>query len=311
MHLGQKNTNYAAIIQVWHFVLHLRWHYQLFILSGGFLLGGFLSPNLHPQWFIIQFLNVQLLLFGGATAYNSYWDRDTGPIGGLKRPPKMQRWMWVASLIIQMIGLMLAIPLGRLYLAVYALSMLLFWLYSTPWARWKGRPLKSLVAIGISTGFDSVLLGYLAAGNRAVPAYIIIAGLGVSLILLSLYPISQIYQREEDTRRGDQTFTLQYGLSVVFRFFEFSFLGGLALVTLAITHYHTWMGVLFGGIGLITGMIVRSHIRTLTADEQDYSKVMRIKYGTSMAFVIFLLIGLLLKHTSLSGISSVVDLLLK
>ncbi|MDZ7682184.1 MAG: hypothetical protein U5J63_10870 [Fodinibius sp.] len=69
--------------QLWHFVLHLRWHYQLFILSGGFLLGGFLSVDMNISSFFIKFLNVHLLLFGGATAYNSYWDKDTGPIGGL------------------------------------------------------------------------------------------------------------------------------------------------------------------------------------------------------------------------------------
>jgi len=312
MHLGtDNNKNYTGAIQVWHFLLHLRWHYQLFILSGGFLLGGFLSSGLHVQWFIIQFLNVQLLLFGGATAYNSYWDGDIGPIGGLKHPPKMTRWMWAASLIIQMVGLLLAIPFGRLYLSVYAFSMLLFWVYSSPWTRWKGRPLKSLLAIGISTGFDSVLLGYLAAGNRTVPPYVLIAAVGVMFLLLSLYPISQIYQQEEDTRRGDQTFAIQYGKVVVFRFFELAFLAGLILISVAILHFHLLMGILFGVIGLTTGVIVRFHVKTLTSGKEDYSKVMRIKYGTSMAFVIFLLIGLLLKHTAINGISSVVNLLLK
>jgi len=219
--------------------------------------------------------------------------------------------MWAASLIIQMLGLLLAIPLGRLFLSFYALSMLLFWLYSSPIARWKGRPLKSLLAIGISTGFDSVLLGYLAAGNRTIPVFILIAGVGVAFLLLSLYPISQIYQREEDTRRGDQTFTLQYGTTVVFRFFELSFLGGLVLITIVIIHLHTLLGILFGAIGLITGLIVRSNVKTLTAGKEDYSKVMRIKYGTSMAFVVFLLIGLIIKHSAINGISSVIHLLLK
>ncbi|MGD8427766.1 MAG: UbiA family prenyltransferase [Balneolaceae bacterium] len=309
--MGTKNKNYGAAIQLWHFLLHLRWHYQLFILSGGFLLGGFLSPVLHLQWFILQFLNVQLLLFGGATAYNSYWDKDTGPIGGLKNPPRMERWMWAASLIIQMLGLFLAIPLGRLYLSVYALSMLLFWLYSTPLARWKGRPLKSLLAIGLSTGFNSVLLGYLAAGNRSVNPYVLIAALGVTFLLLSLYPISQIYQREEDCRRGDQTFAVQYGITIVFRFFEITYLAGMILIAIAITYFHTLLGVLFGILGLVTGFIVRSHIKTLSAGKADYDKIMHIKYGTSMVFVIFLLIGLLFKHSEMNGISAIVDLLLK
>jgi len=223
----------------------------------------------------------------------------------------MARWMWGASLIIQMVGILLAIPLGRQYLVVYALSMLLFWMYSSPWVRWKGRPIKSLIAIGISTGFDSVLLGYLAAGNHSIPVPIFIAALGVTFLLLSLYPISQIYQRDEDSRRGDQTFAVQYGFSIVFHFFEVAYLIGLILISSIIIYYHTLMGLLFGIVGLAIGIIIRSFIKTLTTGSDDYSKIMRIKYGTSLAFVFFLLFGLIIKHSALSGISSVVNLLLK
>lgn len=312
MRLGNsKNSSRGTAREAWHFFLHLRWHYQLFILSGGFLLGGFLSDDLNVKWFIIQFLNVHLILFGGATAYNSFWDKDEGPIGGLKNPPKMANWMWMASLLLQMIGLILAIPMGSLFLGIYALSMLLFWLYSSPWTRWKGQPVKSLVAIGISTGFCSVLLGYLAAGNGILPPVVLTAALGCTLILLSLYPVSQIYQQEEDTRRGDQTFAIRYGPKVVKQFFQIGFLAGLILITASIMFYHTYLGVLFGIIGLITGILVRSHLKKLTSREDDYDKVMWIKYGTSMAFVCFLLIVLVLKHATIGGASSVVQLLFK
>lgn len=306
-----KSQNASAGAQLWHFVLHLRWHYQLFILSGGFLLGGFLSPDLNARWFVIQFLNVHLLLFGGATAYNSYWDKDEGPIGGLRHPPKMQPWMWLGSLIFQMIGLMLAIPQGNSFLSVYALSMLLFWVYSSPLARWKGRPIKSLIAIGVSTGLNSVLLGYLAAGNNSLSVPIIIAAFGVTLMLLSLYPVSQIYQKDEDLRRGDQTFAIQYGRKMVFRFFEVAFFGGLLFVTIAICWQHMWLGVIFAAIGSITGIYVRLRVHELDLEKENYLKVMGIKYGTSMAFVVFLIAGLILKHAEITGISSLTNFLLK
>lgn len=310
--LEKKNSQQADVgTQLWHFVLHLRWHYQLFILSGGFILGGFLSPDLDARWFVIQFLNVHLLLFGGATAYNSYWDKDEGPIGGLRHPPKMTQWMWLGSLILQMIGLMLAIPQGSLYVSIFALSMLLFWLYSTPLARWKSRPIKSLIAIGISTGSNSVLLGYLAAGNSELPIPVLIAALGVTLMVLSLYPVSQIYQREEDLRRGDQTFAVQHGRFVVYRFFEIAFFSGLALVATAILWLHTWLAVIFGLVGIITGLYVRRRVMNLDVQKESYLKVMGIKYGTSMAFTVFLLVGLVLKHAKISGISSLADFLLK
>lgn len=310
--LGNTNSkDTEALLQFWHFILHLRWHYQLCILSGGFLLGGFLNPDMNFSTFIFQFFNVHLLLFGGATAYNSYWDKDTGPIGGLQNPPPMRQWMWLGALFLQMIGLMLAIPQGSLYVSVFALSMLFFWLYSTPLARWKSRPVKSLIAIGLSTGFNSVLLGYLAAGYTLMHIFILIAALGVTLMLLSLYPISQIYQKEEDLRRGDQTFTLQYGKSAVNTFFDGAFFSGLFLVSIAIFNSHIWLAITFMLVGVLTGFWVRSKLRNLSAQKDDYAKVMRIKYTTSGSFVLFLLIVLILKHIPIDGISSAVDLLMK
>jgi 4-hydroxybenzoate polyprenyltransferase len=310
--LNTYNINEStALQQLWHFVLHLRWHYQLFILSGGFLLGGFLSTDLELTSFLIQYANVHLLLFGGATAYNSYWDKDTGPIGGLQNPPPMSRWMWLGSLLLQLGGLILALPQGTLYVGVYAGSLLFFWLYSTPMARWKSRPIKSLVAIGLSTGFNVVLLGYLAAGNATLPWPILLAALGVSLMLLSLYPLSQIYQIEEDRRRGDNTFAVQYGKTAVFRFFVIAFGIGLLLVAMAIGYNHLWLAIVFGMIGAITGGVVWFTLRSLGASKEDYQAVMRIKYGTSMAFVVFLVIALILKHAEFLGISGLADWLLK
>lgn len=304
-----KTILFTGLRQLWHFVIHLRWHYQLFILSGGFLLGGFLSQDLNTRIYVIQFLNVHLLLFGGATAYNSYWDKDEGPVGGLRNPPKMSDWMWGASLLLQCIGLLLAVPLGMFYVGIYALSMLLFWLYSTPLARWKSRPIKSLIAIGLSTGLNAVLLGYLAAGNPGLSFLVLAAAVGVSLMLLSLYPISQIYQLEEDRRRGDHTFTVQYGISGLRLFFDAAFWSGLFIISLSIAALHMVIGIVFGSIGAITGGMVRSQVYGLTATKEDYRQVMRIKYGTSMAFVAFLLGMLVLKHLKADELSGLVDLL--
>ena len=179
---------------------------------------------------MLQFANVHLLLFGGATAYNSYWDKDEGPIGGLKNPPPMKQWMWFISILMQAVGLLIAIPAGNVFVGIYALSMLLFWLYSTPHARWKAHPVKSLIAIGISTGTNSLLLGYLASGMNIINAHILLASLGVALIILSLYPISQLYQLLDDQKRGDMTFAIKFGFTGVYNFFVIAFSFGVLLI---------------------------------------------------------------------------------
>lgn len=262
-------------------------------------MGGFLSPDLDIQSFLLQFFNVHLLLFGGATAYNSFWDNDEGPIGGLQNPPKMQSWMWSGSLILQSVGLLVAVGQGLLYSGIYVLSIVFFWLYSTPLVRWKGHPIKSLIAIGASTGFNSVLLGYLAAGNEVISMPVWIAAAGVTLMLLSLYPISQIYQIEEDRSRGDHTFAVQYGKKGVTQFFIIAFLIGLILVSLAIGVFSFWVAILFGFVGVTVGVIVSLLLKGLSTTSEDYDKVMWIKYGTSMAFVLFLVAALIWKHSKI------------
>lgn len=270
------------------FLLHLRLHYQFFILSGGYLLGGLMANEMNEIQFWLQFLNVHVLLFGGATAYNSYWDKDEGPIGGLKNPPKMTTWMHKVSLIFMVAGWFWAFSINVVYFLIFGLSLLLFWLYSTPYARWKGRPIASMVAIALSTGTNSVLLGFLAAGGDFSPVLITVSA-GAALILLSLYPISQVYQLEEDSKRGDVTFTKKYGLRGVKLFFRYSYLAGLILLTSGFYIVYPVPAIALFITALLSFLILNAFVVRLEGTANEYPTVMKIKFLASLAFVFFLI----------------------
>lgn len=274
--------------QILNFLIHLRLHYQFFILSGGYLLSALFVEDVQWGQFWLQFLNVHVLLFGGATAYNSYWDKDKGPIGGLKSPPKMEQWMWPFSLFIQFSGLLWAFTISQDYAVIYSLSIIFFWLYSTPLARWKGKPVRSLIAIGVSTGTNSFLLGVLAAGKELFPSDYIIA-LGVAFIILSLYPVSQVFQTEEDRSRGDRTFAIRFGLIGVKRFFSVIFFFGSMLLTFMLYKNNDLLGMLFGGTSLLAFLSITYLIWNLEGEEEEYETVMRIKFLASLSFVLFIL----------------------
>ena len=276
--------------EIKHFILHLRLHYQFFILSGGYLLGGLLADQMNSAQYWLQFLNVHLLLFGGATAYNSYWDKDEGPIGGLKNPPKMTRWMHPVSLAFMVAGWAWAVTIGWGYFLIFGLSLLLFWLYSTPHARWKGKPILSLAVIGISTGTNSVLLGFWAAGG-VFSWPILFGSMGAGLILLSLYPVSQVYQSEEDEKRGDVTFFRRYGLKVVQRFFAINFFAGMCLVSLSLFEFYRYPAIVLFILGLLTFVTLHRFVSNLKGSEIEYRDVMNIKFFASLSFVLFLLIS--------------------
>ncbi|WP_340106276.1 UbiA family prenyltransferase [Rhodohalobacter sp. 8-1] len=281
--------------EIYHFIIHLRLHYQVLILSGGYLLGGFLSGEMDTLSYGLQFINVHVLLFGGATAYNSWWDKDEGPIGGLRNPPKMTRWMHPLSLLFMAAGLFFATTMGTIYALIFLCSLILFWLYSTPLARWKGDPHLSVVAIAISTGFNSVLMGTLAAGG-AISLSIVLGATGASLILISMYPVSQIFQIKEDRMRNDETFAIRYGVSGVKTFFRFTFVGGSLLLCLAIAISDLLTALLlFAGIA-ISGMLIATIINRLEGDSEDYRNVMKTKFLASLSFVSFFLIGNIIKY---------------
>lgn len=285
--------------EIAHFILHLRLHYQFFILSGGYLLGGYLSDEMNSAQFWLQFLNVHILLFGGATAYNSWWDKDEGPIGGLRNPPKMAKWMHPISLLFMFSGWIWSAFIGLEYAVIYGTSLLFFWLYSTPHARWKGRPLLSLFAIAVSTGFNSVLLGFWASGG-AFSAVVLLCAAGASFILLSLYPVSQIFQINEDRLRGDETFTARYGLNQTKQFFMISYLFGLLLLSLGLYIAEGLIGSVLFILGSFSFLIIRAMIAPMEGRGEEYQNVMKTKFFASLSFVFFLLASGILKHSWIS-----------
>jgi 4-hydroxybenzoate polyprenyltransferase len=281
--------------EIYNFLLHLRLHYQLLILSGGFLLGGYFAGEMDADRFWVQFLNVHILLFGGATAYNSWWDKDKGPVGGLKHPPEMARWMHPVSLILMFAGLLFAVSVGAMYAFIFLISLILFWLYSTPLARWKSDPHLSMAAIGISTGFNSVLMGTLAAGGVISPK-LLFGAAGASLILLSLYPVSQIFQIEEDRKRKDHTFALKYGVSGVKSFFMIAFITGSLLLSGSILIQSFAAGILLIVGTAVSGTIIAYFILKMEGKPNEYAIVMKTKFFASLSFVCFFLAGNVVRH---------------
>ncbi|MBK6683270.1 MAG: UbiA prenyltransferase family protein [Deltaproteobacteria bacterium] len=280
----------SRLAEVRDFLIHLRPHYQLLVLPGGYLLGGLYAQSIDFQRFLVQFVVVHLLLNGGVTAYNSYFDDDDGPIGGLARPPKMVRWMLPASLAVQILGLVgAAWTEGPLFLGLYLGTMGLSVLYSTNGIRWKGRPLLSFLAVGIGTGTNTYWMGYLAAsGDTSLPPPVLAGGLGTACLLLSLYPVSQVFQLDEDQRRGDRTFAGTYGLAGVRRLYALAYPLGLFGVVASLAVRRPEVAGVFLGLGAVGGLYNGWTLFRLQGRPDEYRTVMRLKYLASLGFVAFL-----------------------
>ena len=282
-------------LQIRDFVLHLRLNYQIFILSGPYLLGVLLS-NYFSSLQLLQYFSVHVLLFGGVTAYNSYFDKDEGPIGGLKNPPKMSPWMLEGAWMLQFIGLLFAFYSGLYFVGLYLISAVLFWMYSSPHIRLKGKPILSLVGISISTALLACLLGYYANGTTESPSLsVALAALGSSLLVVSLYPLSQAYQVDEDKKRGDATFSVKYGKKGVRNIFLFLFPLGLAFVIYGLLSVKFSFAILSLIGGAISFGSIFLQMKKLTMTVSDYELVMTVKYAGGLLFSFFILLFIALR----------------
>ena len=77
------------------------------------------------------YLSVHLFLYGGTTAFNSYYDRDEGPVGGMLEPPGVSPGLLPFSLAVQALGLPLALLVGRGFTLAWLLLFLVFTAAST------------------------------------------------------------------------------------------------------------------------------------------------------------------------------------
>ncbi|MBI3467680.1 MAG: UbiA prenyltransferase family protein [Planctomycetes bacterium] len=202
------------------FVLHLRLTFN-YVLAPLFVWGSFASGVL-PDWrFWLGFAAFHVFLYGGTNMFNSYYDRDEGPIGGLEHPPPVDSGLLFGSLALKIVGLALAFLVGVPFVVCYVLFMLYSVSYSHPAIRIKRRPVASAVTVFVGQGIVGFAAGWFASGGTlealAEPTALV-AGLGGALLVSAIYPLTQIYQLEEDRRRSDMTLARWLGLDSSLRY---------------------------------------------------------------------------------------------
>ncbi len=149
-------------------------------------------------------------LNGGTLALNSAFDRDEGDVAYLKSPPPPPRYLARFSLGLMVVGQLLALSLPARYAAVYAVCALLSVLYSVPPFRLKAVAGADWLINMWGFGTLTPYAGWAATGVALDPARALVL-LAFCPLFAALYPLTQLYQLEEDSRRGDRTLAIVLG----------------------------------------------------------------------------------------------------
>ncbi|QKG55645.1 UbiA family prenyltransferase [Hymenobacter sp. BRD128] len=181
------------------------------------------------------FAILHLLVYPASNGYNSYYDRDEGSIGGLKAPPpvtpELLHLVWLFETLALVASLLLSWP----FAAMVTVYILISRAYSYEGIRLKKYPLLSTVVVVIFQGAFTFLMAQVGAG--ASPAQLfeptnLQLALVSTLFLCGSYPLTQIYQHQEDARRGDRTLSLRLGIRGTFVFAAAGLLAGALLMAL-------------------------------------------------------------------------------
>lgn len=179
----------------------LRFHFSFFLLPV-YLFALSQLPVINWTNAVLAFAILHLFVYPASNGYNSYMDRDETPIGGLASPLQPTKQLFYVSVVMDFIAVLLSLFVS----VVFALGILLYILasrvYSYRGIRLKKYPIIGFLTVFIFQGGLVFFLTYHAVipgTTLDVPLLPIFLS---SLLIGALYPLTQIYQHEEDKKDG-------------------------------------------------------------------------------------------------------------
>lgn len=202
-------------------LLHLRFAFSFFLMPV-FLFAVSQAPQLLWGDMILTFIIWHLLVYPASNGYNSYFDKDEGSIALLEKPPAVDKSLYYFSLFLDLLAIVLSVFVSWILLIAVLMYGLFSKLYSHPRTRLKKYPLVSFLIVFIFQGACVYWSTYAAvSGLDTLYGWNLnftLAGLICSCLIGASYPLTQVYQHDEDRRRGDRTLSMVLGIRGSFWF---------------------------------------------------------------------------------------------
>jgi 4-hydroxybenzoate polyprenyltransferase len=199
------------------YLLHMRpreWPIMLAHTTLGFLLAQGLGATLrgaHVGALLVGIVAWVVLLNGGTLAINSAFDNDVGDIGYLDDPPPPPAHLALFGFVLMLAGQGIALLLPRGFAIAYAICFAMSLLYSVPPVRLKAVAGADWLINMIGFGALTPYAGWALSGVPLSHAGAWALG-GFAPLFAALYPLTQLYQLDEDRARGDRTLALVLGV---------------------------------------------------------------------------------------------------
>lgn len=198
-------------------------------------------PHIHWDNAALIFFILHILVYPASNGYNSYMDRDTGSIGGLEKPPPPSRQLFLVTIVLDTAAILLSFFISPLFAALILLYIGASKAYSYRGIRLKKFPVIGyLVVIIVQGGLTFWLVYY--GSNLDNTYFVPWQGIAIcSLLIGGFYPLTQIYQHQQDL--DDGVFSISYKLGYTGTFIFCAVVYTLAWIIMAQFFIHKEEGI--------------------------------------------------------------------
>jgi 1,4-dihydroxy-2-naphthoate octaprenyltransferase len=167
---------------------------------------------------VLIFIILHFIIYPASNGYNSYMDRDTESIGGLEKPPPPSRQLFWVTVVLDSIGILLSLIIGPIFTLV-----MLFYIGASKAYSYRGIRLKKFPYIGylVVIAFQGAVTFWLVYYGSSRDHDLVVPWQGMvicSLLVGGFYPLTQIYQHQQDLADGVSTISYKLGYTGTFIF---------------------------------------------------------------------------------------------
>ncbi len=195
----------------------LRFHFSIFLMPVyWFAISQLININ-RPRA-ILVFIILHALVYPASNGYNSYMDRDTTSIGGVKKPKQPTKLLFYVTIILDCIAILLSLLISTFFALGILLYILASRAYSYRGIRLKKYPVTGYLTVMIFQGAVTFLLVYHGCSASFTTEAPMAGMIASSLLIGGFYPLTQVYQHKEDLKDGVKTISYLLGYNGTFIF---------------------------------------------------------------------------------------------
>ena len=196
-----------------------RFPFSLFLLPISLFSLCYIQPEYNFKLFLVLF-SWHFLVYPSCNGYNSYHDRDEGPIGGLASPPKPTELLLHLSNLLDGTAIALSFFVNYYFVCFVAVCILLSRLYSNKKIHLKKFPIVGFSVVFIFQGAWVFCANIFALSSIALfeNRSVVFGAIASSCLIGTIYPLTQIYQHEADRKDGVKTISMLLGIKGTFIF---------------------------------------------------------------------------------------------